>query len=178
MSLPFSKVFSWCWSCQFEGKTQSVLLSIILDSLNVFVVLWLVAQLCLTVCDLVDCSLLGSSVHGDSPEYLARLPSLPPGDLPNSRIKPRSPTLQIDSLPSVPPGNPGNTEVGSLSLLGVSSQSRNQTEVSCIAGSCYTSWVTRETPLNVYFKSNLHFTKVCVSIIFSSRSKFPFFSYM
>ena len=27
----------------------------------------LVAQLCLTLCDSVDCSLPGSSVHGDSP---------------------------------------------------------------------------------------------------------------
>ena len=32
-------------------------------------------------------------------------------------IKPRSPTLQADSLPSEPPGKPKNTGVGSLSLL-------------------------------------------------------------
>ena len=30
-------------------------------------VLCLVAKLCLTLCDPLDCSLLGSSVHGDSP---------------------------------------------------------------------------------------------------------------
>ena len=30
-------------------------------------VLCLVTQLCLTLCDLVDCSPPGSSVHGDSP---------------------------------------------------------------------------------------------------------------
>ena len=29
----------------------------------------------------------------------------PPGDLPSSGIKPRSPELQGDSLPSEPPGN-------------------------------------------------------------------------
>ena len=29
---------------------------------------------------------------------------LPPGDLPNSGIEPRSPTLQVDSLPSESPG--------------------------------------------------------------------------
>ena len=40
-----------------------------------------------------------------------------PGDLPNPGIKPRSPTLQEDSLPSEPPGNPENTGVGSLFLL-------------------------------------------------------------
>ena len=43
--------------------------------------------------------------------------SLLPGDLPNPGIKPRSPTLQVDSLPAEPPGKPKNTGVGSLSLL-------------------------------------------------------------
>ena len=38
-------------------------------------------------------------------------------DLPNPGIKPRSPTLQGDSLPAEPPGKPKNTGVGSLSLL-------------------------------------------------------------
>ena len=39
------------------------------------------------------------------------------GDLTNPGIKPRSPTLQADSLPAEPPGKPMNTGVGSLSLL-------------------------------------------------------------
>ena len=39
------------------------------------------------------------------------------GDLPNPGIKPRSPTLQADSLPAELPGKPKNTGVGSLSLL-------------------------------------------------------------
>ena len=38
-------------------------------------------------------------------------------DLPNPGIKPRSPTLQVDSLPAEPQGKPKNTRVGSLSLL-------------------------------------------------------------
>ena len=38
-------------------------------------------------------------------------------DLPNPGIKPRSSTLQVDSLPSEPPGKLKNTGVGSLSLL-------------------------------------------------------------
>ena len=68
-------------------------------------VLCLGAQLCPTLCDPMDCSPLGSSVHGDSPgkhtgvDYHA----LPSGDLSNPGIKPRSPTLQVDSLPSEPP---------------------------------------------------------------------------
>ena len=39
-----------------------------------------------------------------------------PGDLPNPGIKPKSPTLQADSLPAEPQGKPRNTGVGSLSL--------------------------------------------------------------
>ena len=37
------------------------------------------------------------------------LPCPPPGDLRNPGIKPRSSTLQADSLPSEPPGKPKNT---------------------------------------------------------------------
>ena len=37
-------------------------------------------------------------------EYWSGLPCPPPGDLPNSGIKPRSPAFQADSLPSEPPG--------------------------------------------------------------------------
>ena len=54
-------------------------------------------------------------VHGDSPgkntgekkkNTGVGLPFPPPGDLPNPGIKPRSPTLQVDSLPSETPGKP------------------------------------------------------------------------
>ena len=50
-------------------------------------------------------------------EYWNGLPCPPPGDLPNLGIKPRFPTLKVDSLPSEPPGKLINTGVGSLSLL-------------------------------------------------------------
>ena len=49
-------------------------------------------------------------------EWVAML-SLCQGVFPSPRIKPRSPTLQTDSLPTEPPGKPKNTGVGSLSLL-------------------------------------------------------------
>ena len=39
-------------------------------------------------------------------EYWSGLPCPPPGDLPNPRVKPRSPALQADSLPDEPPGKP------------------------------------------------------------------------
>ena len=51
------------------------------------------------------------------PEYWSGLPFPPPRDLPDPGIKPRSPTLQADSLLAKPQGKPKNTGVGSLSLL-------------------------------------------------------------
>ena len=77
-----------------------------------------VAQSCLTLCDPVDCSSPGSSVHGVLQARIQEgLPCLPPGDLPNPEVEPRSPALQVDSLPTVPTGKPKYTGVGSLSLL-------------------------------------------------------------
>ena len=40
------------------------------------------------------------------PEYWSGQPFPSPGNLPNPGIKPRSPTLQVDSSPSEPPGKP------------------------------------------------------------------------
>ena len=39
-------------------------------------------------------------------EYWSILPFTSPGDLPNPGIKPRSPSLQADSLPAGPQGKP------------------------------------------------------------------------
>ena len=67
-------------------------------------------QPCPTLCDLMDCSLLGSSVHGFSrQEYWSGLPCPPPGDLPNLESNPHLLSLlhwQTGSLPLVPPGKP------------------------------------------------------------------------
>ena len=52
----------------------------------------------------MDCSLLGSSLHGiPSQEYRSGLPCPPPGDPPDSGIELGSPALQADSLPTDPP---------------------------------------------------------------------------
>ena len=50
-------------------------------------------------------------------ENWSGLPFPYPGDLSNPGIKPKSPTLQVDSLPAEPQGKPKNTAVGSLPLL-------------------------------------------------------------
>ena len=63
-------------------------------------------QLCPTLCDLIDCSLPGSSVHGDSPGKNTRVGchALPSGDRPNPGTETKSAALQADSLSSEPPG--------------------------------------------------------------------------
>ena len=79
-----------------------------------------IAQLCPTLCDPMDFSLPGSSVHGilqarnhwsglpfPSPgccEQMYALMQCPaaPGDLPKPGIKSRSPALQADALPKAP----------------------------------------------------------------------------
>ena len=82
--------------------------------------------MCLLSCSVVSNS---SRPHGLQPsrllcpcgfsrqEYWSGLPCPPPEDLPNPGIKPRSPTLQVDSLLSEPPGKPKETEMHSLALL-------------------------------------------------------------
>ena len=62
---------------------------------------------CLTLCDPIDGSPPGSSVHGIlQARRPSGLPCPPPGDLPYPGIKPRSPALQAISLLSVPPEKP------------------------------------------------------------------------
>ena len=65
----------------------------------------LVTQACLTLCNSMDCSLPGSSVHGDSPDKNAGVSyrALSRGSS-QPRDRPRSPALQVDPSPSEPPG--------------------------------------------------------------------------
>ena len=67
----------------------------------------LVAQLCPTLCDPMNCSPLAPLFMGFSRhEYWNGSPFPSPGDFPDPEIEPRSPALQADSLPSEPPGKP------------------------------------------------------------------------
>ena len=66
----------------------------------------LLSQSCPTLCNPMECSLLGLSIHGILwQEYWRGLPC-PSGNLPDPGIEPRSPALQTDSLPSELPGKP------------------------------------------------------------------------
>ena len=63
----------------------------------------LVAQLGPTLCDPMDCSRPGFSVHGILQARVLELPFPSPGDLPDPGIEPGSSALHADSLPPEPP---------------------------------------------------------------------------
>ena len=78
----------------------------------------LVSQSRPTLCNPMDSSPPGSSVHGILQARILEWVAIPfSRDLPNPEIEPRFPALQADSLPSEPPGKPKNTGGGNLSLL-------------------------------------------------------------
>ena len=67
----------------------------------------LIAQLCLTLCNPMDCSLPGFSVHGIlQARILEWVVILFSRGCSNPGIRPRSPAWQADSLLSEPPGKP------------------------------------------------------------------------
>ena len=71
-----------------------------------------VTQSCPTLCDPMDCSLPGFSLHGISQARILEWVAFPsPGNLPDSGIEPGSPTLWAAALTSEPPGKP-NTVAG------------------------------------------------------------------
>ena len=70
-------------------------------------IMCLVARLCLTLCDPMDCSPSGSSVLGILQARILEWVAMPfSRGSSQPKIKPRSPTLQVDSLPSELPGKP------------------------------------------------------------------------
>ena len=87
---------------------------------------WLCGELCMHAKLLQSCLILCNSMDGHQAplsmgfsrqEYSSGLLFPPPGNLPDSGIKLRSPALQVDSLLSQPPGKPKNIGVGRPSLL-------------------------------------------------------------
>ena len=66
-----------------------------------------VAQSCPTLCDPMDCSPPGSSLHGILQAKVLEWVAFPsPGDLPDAGLESRSPAFQADALTSEPPGKP------------------------------------------------------------------------
>ena len=80
-----------------------------------------------------------------------------PSSRESSRIKPRSPALQADSLPSEPPGKPKNTGVGNLCLL-----RRNSPSEVLNKGLLHCRWILYQlsypgSSAYTYFPSYFHF---------------------
>ena len=93
------------------------------------------------------------TVHGILQARKLEWPFPSPGDLHNPGIKPRSPTLEADSLPAQPQGKPKNAGVGSLSLLqGIFlTQGLNQALLHCRRIFFFTNWAMREALINVMY---------------------------
>ena len=92
------------WVCKESDMTERLPLSLLLQNFK-------------NSHESESCTLSLCDPKFSRPEYWRGQPFPSPGDLPNPGIKPRSPTLQADSLPAEPQGKPKNTRVGSLSLL-------------------------------------------------------------
>ena len=88
----------------------------------------LVAKSCPTLCDLMDCSLPGSSVTGISQVRKSGLPFPSPGDLPNPGIQPMSPSLAGGFFTAEPSGR--QIQDSSKTLVNL-----------CQRGACF-SWIT------------------------------------
>ena len=85
------------------------------------------AVLSLTLCDPVDCSSPGSSVHEDFPgkNTIVGCHTIPPGDFTNPGFKLWSPMFQAGSLLFESPGEPKNTGVVVYLFSGGTSSPRN-----------------------------------------------------
>ena len=108
-----------------------------------------VAQSCPTLCDPLDCSPPGSSVHGDSPGKNTGVGchALLQGIFPTQGSNPGLPHCRWSLSCLSYQGSPRILEWVAYPFSKGSSQPRNQTWISCIAGRFFTVWATRETLL-------------------------------
>ena len=112
----------------------------------------LVAQSCPTLCDPMDCSLPGSSVHGDSPGKNTRVGCLAllQEIFPTQGSNPGLPHCRRILYHLNHKGSPRRLEWVAYPFSRASSQPRNSTGVSCIAGGFSTRSTTREGPKGRY----------------------------
>ena len=97
----------------------------------------------------MDCSLLGSSVHGDSPGKNTGVGchALLQGIFPTQEANPGLPHCRQILYHLSQQGSPRILEWVAYPFSRESSWPRNRTGVSCLVGGFFTRWVTRETPL-------------------------------
>ena len=117
----------------------------------------LVAQSCLTLCDLMDCSLPGSSVPGDSPGKNTGVSCLAllQGIFPTQGLNPGLSHCRWILYCLSHEGSPRILDWVAYPFSRGTSWPRNCTEVSCIAGRFFTCWATREASIIlIYSYSN------------------------
>ena len=115
-----------------------------------------VAQLCPTLCDPMDCSPPGSSVHWDSPGMNTAVGchALLQGIFPTQRSNPGLPHCRQIVYCLSHQESPRILEWVVSPFSRGFSWPGNQTGVSCIVGGFFTTWPTREGPLKYLRKCN------------------------
>ena len=106
----------------------------------------LFAQLCLALWDTMDCSLPGSSVHGDYPGKNTGVGchALLQGIFPTQGLNPGLPHCRLILYQLSHQGSPWTLEWVAYLFSKGSSQPRNRTRVSCTVGNFFISSTNRE----------------------------------
>ena len=106
----------------------------------------MLSQLCPTLCDPMDCSPPGFSIHGDSPYKNTGVGCqvLLQGIFPSQGLNPGLPHCRQILYHLSHQGSPWILEWVAYPFSRGSSWPRNRTGISCIAGGFFTSWATRE----------------------------------
>ena len=109
-------------------------------------VLCIVTHSCLTLCDTMDCSTSSPSVHGDSPGKNTGVDcyALPQRNFPTQGLNSGLPHCRQIIYQVSHQGSPRILEWVAYPFPRGSSQPRNRTRVSCIAGWFFTNWAIRQ----------------------------------
>ena len=120
-------------------------------------VLCFVAQSCPTLCNPMDCSPPGSSVHGDSPSKNTGVGfhALLQGIFPTQGSNPGLSHCRWILYHLSHQGCPRILEWVACTFSRGTSWPRNRTRVSCIAGGFFTRWAIREALIFVYFSTKM-----------------------
>ena len=153
-NIPFSLVFCkslWKIGINFFwifGRIGQILRLSNSKNSSISSVLYLVAQLCPTLCNPMDYSPPGSSVHGDSPGKNTGVGchALLQGIFPTQGLNSSLPHCRQILYHLSYQGSPRILEWVVYLFSRQSSQPRNWTGASCIAGGIFSSWATREAP--------------------------------
>ena len=123
-----------------------------------------VTQSCPTLCNPIDYTYCPWNSPGQSTGVGNPFPS--PGDLPNPGIKPKSTTLQTDSLLSEPPGKPRNTGGGCYSLHQGIFLTQESNWGPSIESGFFTSWATKEAKTLTIFPMSIQKLSIVFFLFF------------